>query len=48
MAKCDHCAYEWSSESLLMFVSCPSCRAKTRRIPLKPGDKGVEKKRGRS
>jgi len=30
--KCHICSYEWVVKSKMMFVSCPSCRAKTKRV----------------
>lgn len=28
--KCSNCEYEWETDSKMFFVTCPSCRLKTK------------------
>lgn len=28
--KCEHCGYEWDSESKMLLVTCPNCGKKTK------------------
>lgn len=37
--KCNHCKYEWESESKMIFVSCPSCLKKVNIQKVKGGKK---------
>jgi Zn finger protein HypA/HybF involved in hydrogenase expression len=30
--KCPNCNYEWASKSILLFITCPNCQNKFRRI----------------
>ena len=32
MVECDRCGYVWLSRSKLMYLTCPSCMQKTKRI----------------
>ncbi len=29
--KCHKCSYEWETDSEMVFVTCPSCRVKTKK-----------------
>lgn len=30
LVKCSKCGYKWKTKSLLMWVTCPNCRLKTK------------------
>jgi predicted nucleic acid-binding Zn-ribbon protein len=31
IVKCEHCGYEWDTESQMILVTCPSCGKKTKK-----------------
>lgn len=39
---CHKCEYEWETNSQMFFVTCPSCRIKTKRIKEETSQKQQE------